>query len=178
MRKYFNLILKYIYILIMENTQKDKQKDEFGFIIDPETNKQVPIKSAIGTQIIKNYLECMKNGPESNKIISTKMFYKPKSKTAKTQSSSSNNVAYELAKKLSISQYSLDKIYNKEKQNLKNIKKGSKIWLKRSSGKWQRAIVYEAYKKNNDYFLNAYLNTEGGKVASKKDLPLKSIVIA
>ena len=86
--------------------------------------------------------------------------------------------AISFSKKLSISQYSLDKIYNKEKQNLKNIKKGSKIWLKRSSGKWQRAIVYEAYKKNNDYFLNAYLNTEGGKVASKKDLPLKSIVIA
>ena len=71
----------------------------------------------------------------------------------------------------------MNQLKNDQFLNIHQIK-GSKIWLKRSSGKWQRAVVYEAYKKNNDYFLNAYLNTKGGKVASKKDLPLKSIVIA
>lgn len=154
---------------------ENNQEDEFKYIIDPETNKQVPLKSAIGTQIIKNYLECIKSGPDSKNIISTKMFYKPKPKTTSTVS---KNTPYDLAKKLSISQYALDKIYDKKKQNIKSIKKGSTIWLKRSNGKWQRAIVYEAYKKNSEYFLNAYLNAGNGKVGSKKDLPLKSIVIA
>lgn len=149
--------------------------DDFKFIIDPETNKQVPIQSAIGTQIIKNYLECIKNGPDSKNIISTKMFYKPKSKP--TKATVSTNEPYELAKKISDTQYDLNKIYDKSKQNTSSIKKGSTIYVKRSSGKWQRAIVYQAYKKNNEYFLNAYLNAGNGKVGSKKDLSLKNIVI-
>ena len=32
--------------------------ENFDSIYDPETNKAVPLNSAIGTQIIKNYLEC------------------------------------------------------------------------------------------------------------------------
>ena len=62
--------------------------DEFNEIIDPETGTKVPINSIIGTQIIKNYLECLKNGPESENIISTKMLYKKK-KNLKNNSESS-----------------------------------------------------------------------------------------
>jgi len=49
--------------------------ESFGEIIDPETNRTVPVTSNIGQQVIKNYLECLKNGPESTNIVSTKMFY-------------------------------------------------------------------------------------------------------
>ena len=52
----------------------------FGYIVDPETDKNVPIQSAIGQQVVKNYLECLKNGPNSKNILSTQMFYKPKNK--------------------------------------------------------------------------------------------------
>ena len=154
----------------------EQQEDEFEYIMDPETNKKVKLKSAIGTQIVKNYLECMKNGPDSKNIISTRMFYKKKSTETKT--ANKVHTPMELAKKLSTSQYSLDKIYKKDRQNHKNLKKGSIVWVKRSSGKWQRSIVYEAYKKNDEYFLNTYINTGNGSIASKKGLPLKSIVIA
>ena len=50
--------------------------ENFQVIVDPETNKAVPIQSAVGQQVIKNYIECIKNGPDSKNIISTKMFYK------------------------------------------------------------------------------------------------------
>ena len=57
---------------------------EFGQIVDPETNKSVQIQSSIGQQVVKNYLECLKNGPESKNIVSTRMFYKPKKDTKKS----------------------------------------------------------------------------------------------
>jgi len=55
--------------------------ENFKVIVDPETNKSVPIESAVGQQVIKNYIECIRNGPESKNITSTKMFYKPRKKT-------------------------------------------------------------------------------------------------
>ena len=52
-----------------QSTEEEDQFDmEFHVIIDPETNREVPLQSAIGTQIIRNYLECLKNGPESENI--------------------------------------------------------------------------------------------------------------
>lgn len=54
--------------------------ENFQVIVDPETNKSVPIQSACGQQVIKNYLECIKNGADSKNIISTSMFYKSKKK--------------------------------------------------------------------------------------------------
>jgi len=56
--------------------------ESFGEIIDPETNKNVSVQSAVGKQVIKNYLECLKNGPDSKNILSTKMFYKTRSLSA------------------------------------------------------------------------------------------------
>ena len=41
--------------------------ENFQVIVDPETNKAVPIQSAVGQQVIKNYIECIKNGPDSEK---------------------------------------------------------------------------------------------------------------
>ena len=52
------------------------EEDDFNDIVDPETNRTVPITSAIGQQVVKNYIECLKNGPDSVNIVSTKMFYK------------------------------------------------------------------------------------------------------
>ena len=70
----------------MESTNGEQ---EFDKIIDPETNMNVPVESKVGQQVIKNYLECLKNGPDSDKIVSTKMYYRPKkSSSSKTESSS------------------------------------------------------------------------------------------
>tara|TARA_B100001093_G_C26255632_1_gene770447 strand:+ start:192 stop:500 length:309 start_codon:yes stop_codon:yes gene_type:complete len=57
--------------------------ENFQVIVDPETNKAVPIQSAIGQQVIKNYIECIKNGPDSKNIISTSIFYKKTVKSKK-----------------------------------------------------------------------------------------------
>ena len=65
--------------------------ENFQVIVDPETNKAVPIQSAIGQQVIKNYIECIKNGPDSKNIISTSMFYK-KSNVKKKNTQSGGSV--------------------------------------------------------------------------------------
>ena len=61
--------------------------DAFDMIYDPEMKTNVPLDTAVGQQIIKNYLECLKNGPDSKNIVSTKMFYKPPSKKTKSKQS-------------------------------------------------------------------------------------------
>ena len=71
----------------MAYTSSNAQSDAFGHIYDPEMNKNVPINTAVGQQIIKNYLECLKNGPESENIVSTKMFYKPSKSLRKSKQS-------------------------------------------------------------------------------------------
>ena len=76
-------------------------EQEFDKIIDPETNMNVPVESKVGQQVIKNYLECLKNGPDSEKIVSTKMYYRPKKSSSsksgtgsssKSQTGSSSNL--------------------------------------------------------------------------------------
>lgn len=156
-----------------------EQEDEFNTIIDPETNKEVPLQSAIGTQIIKNYLECLKNGPESKNIVSTKMMYK---NTPASSSKSSEKVLEEKkwqmkAEKISTNQYDKEKIYDKEKQRGKRLTKGSLIWVQRSNKKWQQAIIYETCKKGNSYFVNTFINCNG-KVGRKKNIGIKDIIIA
>jgi hypothetical protein len=174
--------------------------DNFKFIVDPETNKSVPINSVIGTQIVKNYLECIKNGPDSKKIVSTKRFYKKKSSppvpkfngsdksssTNKTTSASASSTNPTQAKEKSKSLYSkaqelscdqIDRDSIQRNKNSSKLRIGSLCWIKRSSGKWQKAIVYEAYKQKGHYYLNIYLNAGGGNVGSKKDVPLKDIIL-
>lgn len=56
------------------------QDDGFSKINDPETNKMVPTSSKVGQQVLKNYIETIKNGANSKNIVSTKMFYRKKSK--------------------------------------------------------------------------------------------------
>ena len=146
--------------------------EDFNTIYDPETNKAVPLNSAIGTQIIKNYLECLKNGPDSKNIISTKMFYKPKSTTSKRASKD----PYDLAKKLSTEKYTINEIYNESLQKNWKAKVGSKVYVQRSSGDWQEGIIYEVYKKSNQLLSNIYLNTEQRKVGSKKAIPTKNLI--
>ena len=65
--------------------------NNFKVIVDPETNRAVPIESAVGQQVIKNYIECIKNGPDSKNIISTSMFYK-KEKTKKNVTQSAGSI--------------------------------------------------------------------------------------
>lgn len=58
--------------------KKNYKKDEFDQIVDPETNRLVPIDSAVGQQVVKNYLTVMSGGSEED-LISTKKFYGDKS---------------------------------------------------------------------------------------------------
>ena len=77
----------------MAEQMVSNNEEGFGMIIDPEHNKAVPIESAIGKRVLKNYLECLKNGPESTKIVSTSMFYKkkPKQTSANARTSQKSN---------------------------------------------------------------------------------------
>jgi len=52
--------------------------ESFSQIIDPETDKVIDTSTSHGKLIIKNYLAAIKYGPDSDKIVSTKMFYKEK----------------------------------------------------------------------------------------------------
>lgn len=148
--------------------------EDFNTIYDPETNKAVPLNSAIGTQIIKNYLECLKNGPDSKNIISTKMFYKPRSKkTVKKKQD-----PYELAKLLSVDKHNLNDIFNEELQKQWKPKVNDAVFVQRSNGDWQQGILYELYKKDNTQLANVYLNTANGKVGAKKAIPTKNLICA
>ena len=70
-------------------------EESFDTIIDPETNHPVPVESKVGQQVVNNYLECLKNGPDSPNIVSTKVFYRKKnpsaSKSSNTHPSGSSN---------------------------------------------------------------------------------------
>lgn len=55
----------------------------FNRITDPETEMEIDTTTAHGKQIIKNYLNAIKYGPDSDKIVSTKMFYKQKPSSSK-----------------------------------------------------------------------------------------------
>lgn len=58
------------------DNENDFENYNFDEIYDPEMECKVGVNTKCGQQIIKNYLECLKNGPDSENIISTKMFYK------------------------------------------------------------------------------------------------------
>ena len=62
----------------MADLKKNYKKDEFDQIVDPETNRLVPIDSAVGQQVVKNYLTVMSGGSEED-LVSTKKFYKDSS---------------------------------------------------------------------------------------------------
>ena len=76
----------------------EEKYESFDKIIDPETNMNVPVESKVGQQVIKNYLECVKNGPDSSNIVSTKMYYKPKKSTTKESNNSSKKSSNKVTK--------------------------------------------------------------------------------
>lgn len=61
----------------------------FNTITDPETEMEIDTKTAHGKQIIKNYLNAIKYGPDSDKIVSTKMFYKNKGSSSQSKNKDS-----------------------------------------------------------------------------------------
>ena len=157
------------------------EENLFTQIIDPETNKQVLLESAVGQQVIKNYIECLRNGPESDNIVSTKMFYtKPVTTHApkkKTKLSIEN--IYEYAKNLDFEQYSgkdLKQII--QGSHKKTPEKGNKVWIRRSSGKWQRAVISEIIlgDGDNNVKCNVYFNTSDNNIGSKKGLDLDDVL--
>lgn len=69
-----------------------ENEEGFDKIIDPETNKAVPIESAVGQQVIKNYLTIMNGGSEDD-LISTKKYYKSSSTSSKPSSGGASKLS-------------------------------------------------------------------------------------
>ena len=145
----------------------------FGTIVDPETNQNVPVQSAVGQQVIKNYLECLKNGPDSKNILSTKMFYKSNSEKPVVKNNVSSSIKkidlYENTKRLTSKQFDYNvldqkQFYNKTSNALPNV--NDIVWIKRSNGKWQLANVSNVSKNG----VEVYFNNGSGKIGSKKGL--------
>jgi len=158
----------------------ESEEELFTKIIDPETNKQVLLESAVGQQVIKNYIECLRNGPESDDIISTKMFYKkPKhASRANTRELSIENI-YEYAKDLDIKQYGGRELKQIIKgSHKKTPQKGNKVWIRRSSGKWQRAVISGVILDDDgrDAKCNVYFNADNNNIGSKKNLDIEDIL--
>ena len=151
------------------------EEECFTHIIDPETNKNVLLESAVGQQVIKNYIECLKNGPESNSIISTKMFYNIDD--AKNIPSSIENI-FDYARNLDNSEYTGKELKEKIKGSHKKTPlKGNKVWIRRSSGNWQRAVISKVTLDNNeDTKCDVCFRTQRDKIASKKGLDIGDIL--
>lgn len=161
-------------------------QENFEYIIDPETNREVPVDSAVGNQVVKNYLECLKNGPDSENIISTKMFYQPPKKKKggrrmapvyedesmdESKDELSVEEIYEGAKHLPIEQYDLEEVYDKYKhQEPWSPRKGKNVWIRRSNGKWQMALISEINQTIKGNLFDVFINAGNEKVGTKKGL--------
>lgn len=157
-----------------------QQEDTFDYIVDPATNKNVGINSAVGRQVIRNYIETLKYGGDSPNILDTKMFYdehtpiKVAPKSEPVQHSVNN--LYEYAKTLADTQFRGEDVYKLiDGQEEKKPVKGNIIWIKRSNGKWQQAIISEVslYKKSPKF--NVYFKA-GDKIGTKKNLDTGDIL--
>tara|TARA_B110000967_G_C18848569_1_gene543335 strand:+ start:799 stop:1287 length:489 start_codon:yes stop_codon:yes gene_type:complete len=157
-----------------------EEQDLFKNIIDPDTNQQVLLESECGQQVLKNYLECLQNGPDSPNILSTKMFYENDPESPPQELSTSIGNIYEFAKKLDSTQYKgrdLKKLIAKSKK--KTPTKGNKIWIRRSSGKWQRGIISSVIfdDESDSVKCDVFINAGDNNIASKKGLDVNEILL-
>lgn len=147
--------------------RKESENDEFDTIVDPETNKPVPVNSDVGTQIIKNYIECIKNGPDSPNIISTRNFYNKKEKEKYADLEPT-----EFAKKLRHNQVRLEAIQKGNYiDNDASPKINKCVWVKRSSGKYQLGNIGNIMNDKVDVYFN-----NDGKVAVKSGMDVESLL--
>ena len=163
--------------VLIENT--------FSHIVDPETNKNVPLESSVGRQIIENYMECLRNGPDSENILPTKMFYDEETNNAEvidikdtSNTELEQKEIYELSKNLSIEQYTSKDL--KVKLNVSEKQDpliGNKVWIRRSNGKWQKGIISTILlDESNITKFNVYFKTDEDQIASKKNLDEDNIL--
>ena len=129
-----------------------EQEESFDKIIDPETNMNVPVESAVGQQVIKNYLECLKNGPDSPNIVSTKIFYKPKK--SKSISTSKSTSAKSTSTTSTNSRSTGSKLSTSKTVNNQSQKKGT---LKGQCGLCGSNVYStdQRVKHNNKYYLES-----------------------
>ena len=160
-------------------------ENSFSHIVDPETNKNVPLESSVGRRIIENYMECLRNGPDSENILSTKMFYDEETNNAEVvnieesyNSELEQKEIYELSKKLSMEQYTSKAL--KIKLNVSEKQDpliGNKVWIRRSNGKWQQSIISAILlDESNISKFNVYFKTDEDQIASKKQLNADNIL--
>ena len=161
-------MIKYIiFIMALVEQSGREEEDEFQDIIDPETGKTVPVTSEIGTQIIKNYIECLKNGADSPNIISTKTLYK-KNKKEKHEGKKPT----EYAEYLRPNQVSLSSIQRGGYITEKGTPKiNTCVWIKRSNGKYQLGNIGNIVNDKVDIYFN-----NNGKVSVKSGLDVNDLL--
>ena len=165
--------------------------ESFNYIIDPETSKNVLLESAVGQQVLKNYIEAVQNGADSENIVSTKMYYETgelNEQTEQTEQNEGDNSQinnnssveniYNYAKNLDNTQYSGKELTVKIKGLHKKAPiKGNKVWIRRSNGGWQRAVISEVSLNDEETTqCSVYFRTASDKIASKKGLDIEDIV--
>ena len=159
---------------------EEEEQDLFKNIIDPDTNQTVLLESACGQQVLKNYLECLQNGPDSPNILSTKMFYENDTPPENEPQPKSVESMYEFAKELDSKQYrgrDLKQLISGQKKKTPN--KGNKIWIRRSSGKWQRAVIAAVVldEDSESVKCDVFFNAGNDNIASKKGLDVNEILL-
>ena len=85
---------------------------------------------------------------------------------------------YEGAKHLPVEQYELEEVYDKYKHRESWApQKGRNVWIRRSNGKWQMALISEIYthkkssgSQKSDKIFDVFINAGNNKVGSKKGL--------
>ena len=151
----------------------------FTKITDPETNNEVSLNSAIGQQIIRNYIEAIKHGADSKNIISTRKFYakEPRKSSSKKNIMNESESSYERgAKKLTSKQFDSEELlknkYCGNPTDSWNVRSNKIVWTQRSSGKWQLGIIGDC----NNNKLDIYFNNGEGKIGCKKGLSQKDLL--
>jgi len=154
-------------------------ENSFSHIVDPETNKNVPLESSVGRQIIENYMECLRNGPDSENILSTKMFYDEETNNADVididisiNNELEQDEIYEISKTLLQEQYTSEEL--KIKLNVAEKQDpliGNKVWIRRSNGRWQKGLISAILlDETNVTKFNVYFKTSDDQIASKKNM--------
>ena len=150
------------------------EKEIFGTIVDPETDKEVGLNTEIGKQIIQNYIEAVKNGVDSENIISTKKFYSNELNKNNTKKSEIDYEKY--ARRLTSQQFSIEELVNLkycgDPSSEWNVREKKIVWTRRSSGKWQLGII----GKCNLNELDIYFNNGDSKIGFKKGLKIKDLL--
>ena len=107
------------------------------------------------------------------------MFYQKNNKSKSDRNNLSIENIYEYAKNLDVNQYGGRELKQKLKgSHKKTPQKGNKVWIRRSSGKWQRAVISSVIldEYGEDAKCNVYFNAGNNNIGSKKNLDIDDVL--